>query len=47
MVTNKKVLDYEQRKEAIDATRTLYALRLIDIYIYEALIREINERTGD
>lgn len=42
-----KILDAEERIQAIDATRTLYDLKLIDMFIYEALIQKINENTGN
>lgn len=40
------ILDAEQRRHAIDATRTLYNLHLIDVFVYEALLERINANTG-
>lgn len=43
----KQGFDNKQMNEAICAVRVLYGYHLIDIYTYEHIIQEIQNRTGD
>lgn len=42
-----KALDYNEIQEAIRSAKTLYVLHLIDLYAYQVILNEINDRTGE